>query len=254
MPEDARQLLTESIARNCPFVLSLPSAGLLRHHKSRFLVEKTEGLWIEVPGAERVLIDELIASQTPVGVAFKSGETKVVFASRALRLDLDFSINDQTRVSALLIGLPDKIEAVQRRDAYRVRLPAGCPLRVRAWRIAPGVYIGDRPQPSQELLIEPRDLSLGGIGVILRGKGGQPPKISTEDRVRVEITHGDATLLLEARMRQPSGPQPDGGISSGLQFKDLAGDLEGRHKLNQLTRLLGEMQREEVRQARRKTG
>ena len=45
---------------NARLVLSLPSAGLLRHHKSRFLAIAADGIWIECPPDDRALIDDLI--------------------------------------------------------------------------------------------------------------------------------------------------------------------------------------------------
>ena len=49
-PDYAQNL---AIVRNAAVVLSLPSAGLLRHHKSRFLAETDEGFWVESVPAER---------------------------------------------------------------------------------------------------------------------------------------------------------------------------------------------------------
>ena len=57
-------------------------------------------------------------------------------------------------------------------------------------------------------------------------------------------------MILEGRMRNPFAP-PDGDtIITGIQFKKLENDLEGRKVMSQLTRLLGELQREEIRRMR----
>src|SRR5687767_14727885 len=87
-------MLREAIARNCGVVLSLPSAGMLRHHRSRFLAEAvpesdpaapSNSFWLESVPSERPLLDELVASQKPVGVSFKGVGGKVVFASPIVR-------------------------------------------------------------------------------------------------------------------------------------------------------------------------
>jgi len=49
MTESDNQILGEAIERNSPLVLSLPSAGMLHHHRSRFLGPAEEGFWIEMP-------------------------------------------------------------------------------------------------------------------------------------------------------------------------------------------------------------
>jgi len=245
-----REMLSEAIARNCAVVLSLPSAGMLRHQKSRFLTEAADGIWLEAGAGEFALIDELIASQKPAGISFKSGHTKVVFASRILAVNREFRVNSEITLSAVAIAFPEKIKAIQRRNNYRVRVFPDCELAARVWRIAPRAHVGDRPMASQEVKSALRDLSVGGMGVTFQGENGNPPKITTEDRLRIELRHRETLLVIEGRMRSPTGPQQPGALFTGIQFKEMASDIEGRQKLTQLTRIIGEMQREEVRKAR----
>jgi c-di-GMP-binding flagellar brake protein YcgR len=250
MADNNRQVLSEAIARNCAAIFSLPSAGLLRHHKSRFLAETGQGVWLEVPASEIPLIQELIGTQKPAGISFKNGQTKVVFTTPIIEYNLEYRINAETKVPAALIAFPEQVKAIQRRSNYRVRVFAGCELSVRVWRIAPRGYLGDRPMSTQEVKVTPRDLSLGGMGMTIHGEDGKPPKISTEDRLRLELRYGEHNMLIEGSMRNPAGPQPQGAICTGIRFKEMAADIEGRQKLTQLTRIVGEMQREEVRRAR----
>ena len=56
----------------CAMVISLPSAGMLRHHRSRFLAAESEGFWVEALPAERALIDELIVNQVPATISFNT--------------------------------------------------------------------------------------------------------------------------------------------------------------------------------------
>ncbi len=74
-------LLQEAIARNMGVVLSLPSAGMLRHHKSRFLTEMDGGFLLEAPPAEHLLVEALITSKQSCGVAFKKDHNKIIFAA-----------------------------------------------------------------------------------------------------------------------------------------------------------------------------
>ncbi|HWE04765.1 MAG TPA: hypothetical protein VG326_20325 [Tepidisphaeraceae bacterium] len=247
MTDPRREMLNEAVARNCAVVISLPSAGILRHYKSRFIGETPIGIWVEAEPAEHALIGELLTTQSNVGVSFKRGPEKVTFLSPLLEYDARHSINDQTTIAALLIARPAEIKTLQRRNNYRVKVFKDNVLQGKIWRVAPRAHITDRPMPSQQVTIDVRDLSLGGMGVAIRGNNGEPPKISTEDRLRIELQHGQITLLLEGRMRQPSGPQPPGEISTGIRFNEMAGDFEGRQKLSQLTRIISEMQRQEVR-------
>jgi c-di-GMP-binding flagellar brake protein YcgR len=247
-----QNLLREAIARNAAAVLSLPSAGLLRHHKSRFLADAGDGFWMESVPAERLLVDELVGSRRPVGISFKSGTNKVVFTTPISHREPQYRVNALTVVEAILLPIPAQVKSIQRRSNYRVKVLPASALTVRVWRIAEKAYLGDRPMAAQGVDAELRDISLGGVGVTFVGRDGQPPKVSAGDRLRIELTHnGGAALLVEGRLRHPDEPFGPGANPAGIQFVSLDGDLEGRQKLAQLTRIVGELHREEVRRARR---
>ena len=72
MANNGVAILTDAIARNSALVLSLPSAGMLRHHKSRFLAEDEGGFWIEAMPGDEALVTELINTQTSVGISFRA--------------------------------------------------------------------------------------------------------------------------------------------------------------------------------------
>jgi c-di-GMP-binding flagellar brake protein YcgR len=250
MAADNYDMLLDAIARNAGVVLSLPSAGMLRHHKSRFLSESAGGFWVEAAKDESALIDSLIASQQPTGISFKNGHLKVVFAAPIQRRVVGHRINATTEVEAICLSFPSEIKAIQRRNNYRVKIPSGVELSARCWRIPEHAYLGDRPMAAQEVPCELRDISIGGVGLTFRGKDGQPAKCSTEDRLRIELTHPGGKILVEGRMRHPVEPSKENQMRAGIQFKALENNLDGRQILAQLTRIVGELQREEVRRFR----
>lgn len=244
-------LLHDAIARNAAMVLSLPSAGMLRHHKSRFLAEEYEGFWAESVREDAPLIDTLIADRQPCGISFKSVQTKVVFAATALRREERFRINATTVVEAVLLQFPHEIKAVQRRCNYRVHIPLNADwVSVRIWRIGEKADLRDRPMAAQEIATKIRDLSTGGMGVTLTGTNGLPPKVTSLDRLRIEIARQDQRLLLEGRMKHPADAGTQTTVRAGLQFKSLQDDIQSRQMLAQLTKIVGELQREEIRRFR----
>jgi c-di-GMP-binding flagellar brake protein YcgR len=248
--EESQSLLREAIARNAAVVLSLPSAGMLRHHKTRFLGQEGEAFWVESIPAERPLVDELVNEKKPVGISFKSGTNTVALASSIQRREPAFRVNDSTTVEAVLLPFPDKVKAIQRRHNYRVRVREDTGVAVRVWRIAEHAYIGDRPLAAQQIETQVRDLSLGGLGVTLVGKGAEPPKVLADERLRIELVYKDISMLLEGRLKYPIRPAEGNTVKGGIQFKALDNSLEGRQKSAQLTKIVGELQREEVRRAR----
>ncbi len=248
MQDNDLTMLHDAIERNASVVLSLPSAGILRHCKSRFLQQSDEGFWMEGAPDQMPLIQELIQSRVAAGVSFKTAEMRGVFTTPIIRHCPDYHLNDQTTVDALLLQMPTAIKTLQRRENYRVGISSGAELSLRMWRIGPGVYIKDRPPSASEVSVQLRDLSVGGLGATLSPRNGEPLRLSEEDRLRIELVHEQGKLLLEGHLCYPTTIPPDADrVRIGVQFKPLENDLEGRKSLARLTRLVGDLQRQEVR-------
>lgn len=249
MQEADKQVVHQAVDRNAAIVFSLPSAGILRHHKSRFLAETPEGIWIEAPAGEGPLIEQLLLTGQPVGISFRHGHAKIIYSTPLCRRDAEYRINAEVTVEAVLTKFPDDVKTIQRRNNYRVPVPLDSEIKVRVWRLGPGVPVRDRPMSKQEVKATVRDLSLGGVGVILEGEGGAPPKISDADRLRISVKTPSTELILEGRLRYPG--QPDSpSVRAGIQFKSLDKDLDGRQTLTTLTRIVGELTRAELRRLR----
>jgi c-di-GMP-binding flagellar brake protein YcgR len=249
MDQESHDILADAVARNSAAVLSLPSAGMLRHHKSRFLAQTADGLWIESAPADIALIEELRQQQIPVGISFKAVPNKASFAVPILRRDQSYQLNASSVVEALLLQSPAKIKPVQRRNHYRVKVPEGAPLSVRVWRIADHVLVRDRPLASQLVAIHLRDISVGGLGVMLN-RDTEDRALLSGQRLRIELKWEDVELILEGSLRIVEGAQAAESVRAGIQFKKLENDLAGRQAIAVLTRIVGEFQREEVRRSR----
>jgi len=249
--ESTDQVLEDAIARNAAIVLSLPSAGMLRHQKSRFLGPDPHGFWVECTPGEDVLVDSLIESQQAVGVSFKSGVYKVVFTSPIKAKQAEFKLSDSVTVPALLIVAPTQLKMTQRRTSYRVAVPSEGGVSARIWRIGEKADLKAKPMAAAELGVKLLDLSTGGMGVLLAGKGGEPPKVTPEDRLRIDIWSERGTLTLEGHLRhRPGGKTADPTVRAGIQFKKLENDIEGRKSMALLQKIIGELQRLESRRVK----
>ena len=196
-------ILADAIARNSGVVLSLPSAGMLRNHKSRFLSDDENGFWIESAAGDRQLIDELIAF-APRGHQLSRGPQKVSFTAPMLRRDTQFRVNAETIIEAIQLTFPAEVKTVQRRNNYRVRVPGDGELMIRTWRVAEHFYISDKPMATAELVTKIRDLSVGGVGLMLYPKNEEPPKVIMGERLRISIRYHDADeLIVEGRVPLP---------------------------------------------------
>jgi c-di-GMP-binding flagellar brake protein YcgR len=132
-----------------------------------------------------------------------------------------------------------------------VRVTPENEMSCRVWRIGPHAILRDRPLASTEIPAELTDFSTGGMGVTLRAPKHEPLRVDPADRLRVEVTMGEKQILIEAHMRHPTAvPKGADMIRAGLQFSDLQNNLEGRQNLAALTKIVGELQRAEIRRAR----
>jgi len=251
MTHASAQPLYDAVARRAGLVLSVPAPDGLIHYKSHFLAEEPAGVWVESVG-EPPLLDALIAHGQFVGVSFRGGDARHVFATPLLARQPAFCLGDELTGPALLLAFPAEVRAMQRRSSYRVAVPLDGELAVRCWRISKRAHLRDRPMSAQEVLTEVRDISLGGLGVVFRGSEGQRPKVSTEDRLRVELRYRQTELLLEGRMR-PCRSAAGSAIRTGVRFVFMYQGIQDRRILAQLTRIVGQLQRQEVR-SRRLTG
>ena len=140
---------------------------------------------------------------------------------------------------------------VERRRHFRVTVPDGSPLRVRVWRLAPGVPLAVRPMPSQLLPVDVRQLSAEGLSITLRGKDGRPAPVTPTDRLRVEVQYADRTALVEARLRAPADrPADDSPFPAGLRLHGRPTDHAHREALMTLATIVGHLQRESLRARR----
>ena len=235
-------------------MLSLPAEGGVRHRPSRFLSHGTSGFWVAAPADEGPTIEGLIRSRRPVGVSFTSADRRVMFAAPVELQGLK-RVNLTERVPALMMGFPPGTTVVQRRTREAARVPAGADVRVRVWRIDERAQLTARPTPQEEVACDLRDISTGGLGLTFYGRGGDPPRVAPDGRLRVELSHPGGTLLAEGRVRHLS-PATVGSNAArgGIEFASVrAQPDDDTPAAEQLARIVAELQRQAQRAPRAAT-
>jgi c-di-GMP-binding flagellar brake protein YcgR len=243
MPEASLDLLREAIAQRAGAVISLPLGGGLRHFKTRFVGEENDAFLVEPVAAELPELERVIAEACNIGIAFRSGQNKVIFTSFLGRRVMG------TPADALLVRYPREVHLVQRRSAYRVSVAEDSEVEVRVWKIPDHVVLRDRPSAALEIGAKLMDLSVGGLGLSLETTG--EPAVEKDQRLRVLLHFGDAEALLDARVRH-THVAADGKLRVGAQFKKLENDLEGRQTASKLGAIVGHLQRQEILRGRMK--
>ena len=141
----------------------------------------------------------------------------------------------------------------ERRRFYRATIVPETGLRVRVWRMAPGVPLSRTPLRSQELRVDVRQVCVGGLTVAVGGPACLHGQVRTSDRLRIEVQYGDQAALLEGRLRDipPASNDPRALPQTGVVFQGREVDLPFREARSRLTAIVGFVQREEIRHRRR---
>jgi c-di-GMP-binding flagellar brake protein YcgR len=241
--------LDTAIDRNAPAVLSLPSAGMFRNHKSRFLRRCDGGFWVEGITTELPLIESLIRSGEPVGISFKAGSRGVNCVAPLRELNRTFTLHEGTTIMAIRVERPATVKAVQRRADFRVTVNPKDNFRVLIWRIGDHADLEVEPtSPPLQTIV--RDLSVGGVGVIFVGRDGQPPKVTDLDRLRVVMTYGsEKQFVVEGSCTTPRRVGETDQWTAGIRFVGLQSRMTGRQILSDLARIVNSLQLAERRRA-----
>lgn len=243
-------VLSEATARNVPLVFSMPSAGALLHLKSRFLQISSQSIWIDSVPAEKTLLEELAADRVAVAVAFKAEAVNYLFTTHVAAAGERIQLHAETAsIPALRLELPNELKTIQRRAAYRTRVRPD-DLSFAAWRIGPGSDLTAKPMPSQQLNVEPLDVSLGGMGVLLRPLWGEVPNVTPGERLRTEIASAEGTILLEGRLRGGRSSKDAGGLIAGIQWVLPQDHLKAAQLTGHLEKLVTRLQRQELRRGK----
>jgi c-di-GMP-binding flagellar brake protein YcgR len=267
--DQGHTLLSDAIARNVPAILSAPAVGPGEAWRSRLLAHQAgapaqagepgqtvpAGVWVDAVPGQSLLTDALQRSGRTVGVSFRSGEHLVRFAAPILRHDRAYPLSPTATADALLLAWPADVEVVQRRAGYRAKRPLDAAVKLRVWTMAADPLAGpaggaQAARPPAELAADLRDLSVGGLGVVLRAAKGEKLAVAAGDPLRVELSAAGKTVTAGVVVRHAPQPLPDGSVRAGLDFVGLTDTLEGRRALALIAGVVAEFQRTEARRRR----
>jgi hypothetical protein len=275
MAGESTDLLRHAILRRAGVVLSLPEpgpGGAVQHHRSRLLAQEPNGLWVQAPAVGAGVLDALVYDRATIGVSFRgAGVHKVVFKAQVLGREPQYRpppppsivprpsgagpqpADDRPTGPALRLGKPAEFQAIQRRKHFRAPVGPDGDLQARVWRIPPAAPLHLEPPGNLELAARVVDVSVGGVGAFLLPRDAHQPPVAAGDRLRIELALNAVTVLVEGRVchvvASPSDPQ---ARRAGVQF--IMDDLASRQVLMALNRIVGELQRAEVRRQRLAAG
>lgn len=249
MSTSAEQALRDAIDRNGPAVLLMRADAPGDAKRTRFLGQSSDGIWIESPARQQLLAEHLQRSGKTVKVSFRSGEYVVSFNTTVRSYRARYELSTAVIAEAICLAVPTDISMTQRRAGYRAKVALNAEIQAAAWIVDETASI-ELPPPEPGIVADLRDLSVNGMGLILRSSKGKSPKVELGDRVRVELTHDGRQLTVGARVRQEPRRLPDGSTRIGLNLEGLNMTIAGRRTSCQIAQLVAELQRAEARRRR----
>lgn len=248
MSDAAFKALRDGIDRNCAINLVMP-AGAVEGWRTRFLGQGSEGIWVECPPKQQLLAEMLQRSARSAVVSFRSGEYVVSLEAAILGYRARYDLSAAATVQAILLAWPADVRMTQRRSGYRAKVSLDADITTTAW-VVDEQAVMDLVPPTPGMVADLRDLSVNGLGLILRAVKGKSPRIEMGKRVRVELFWQDHRVIAATRVRQEPRRLPDGSVRVGLNLEGLDRTIEGRRTLSQIAQLVAELQRTEARRRR----
>ncbi len=226
---EPRRILQTIIDEEIPAIMSYLSRG--KWHVAKVLLTEL--------GANRLSVDLVpsdkpqpmnIQLEQPVGLSLKYGYGKFIFEAKVIALEPS---PESQSGGVIVLNVPDRIEIVQRRNYYRVKVPASLKVNVLMWHRCTK---GDPNQPAPDNYYKGRLIDISAGGAQLAVPTSEDPDFSVGQFVCVRFTPlpYETPILFNAQIRNIL-PTADGQCHCfGLQIVGLEASHCGRETLQRL--------------------
>jgi hypothetical protein len=244
---EPRKILQTVIERNVPAIMSYLSKG--KWHVAKVVLANLGACRLDVqisPTKKPHPIN--IRPDQPVGISLKYGYGKFIFETRVIALEPS---PEGTSGGTIVLAVPDKIEAVQRRSYFRVEVPTSLKVNTLLWhrgqqnrdpKHTPAKENPDderletnaQSPPSRYWQGRLIDISAGGAQAAIDAAEKDDFKNGQFIGLRFTPMPYEKPLMLNAQIRNIL-PTADGkSICLGLQIVGLEASPEGRQILQRL--------------------
>jgi len=245
---DRERILQIAIDIKVPAIMSYLSRD--KWHVAKVMLTKLDGDRLKVESTISMRQRPInIRVDQPVGISFKHGYGKFVFDTtvKAFEPSTDPETCRQCG-GTIVLAVPDKIEAIQRRSYFRVNVPESLKVKMLLWHRSSKQgaeepkhdTAGEMHNCCQGRLM---DISAGGAQVIVPNQndaGKANFKKGQFISMRFTPMPYETPLVLSAQIRNVLPTADDQNASLGLQIVGLEASSEGREVL---TRLIGIVER-----------
>ncbi len=229
---EPREMLNIALRESIPAILSYASKD--KWHATKVKITNLGAAKLEIdlwPNRKPHPINIQMGQQ--VVLTFKYGYGKFIFDAKILGLEPP---SDSSSGGKIVLMVPNRVQVIQRRSYYRVRVPNSLEVNVLLRHRQKTEYTRDNcpASPCRKWYGKLIDISAGGIQIVVNAN--QKPDLKKGQPIELEFQPNpfDDPLQLEAQVRTiiPTANLRD--ICFGLQLVGLETNFEGRKTLARL--------------------
>jgi hypothetical protein len=235
--DQARDILNSAIGQRIPAIMSYMSRNKWHVAKVVMVARSDQDLHLETMQQDLRQQPLNIQVGQPVGLSFKYSYAKFVFDTLIQEL-MPSAVAGKG--GAIVVALPDKVEASQRRSYFRVNVPTDMQVKVVIWHRTGRLHALEEPQTfvSGTLM----DLSAGGAQIAV------PMADMLADAERGQMTYRkgqfiglrftplpyETPVVINAQIRTMIPTADETAVCMGLQLVGLEASIEGRQTLTRV--------------------
>lgn len=245
--EELKEVLVQAVDLKTPGIMSYLSKG--KWHTANVLLTAVgqNSLHFELTD-ESEISTSIARKDQPVGISMQQEFNKYVFDSVVLETMASEELNSRKLIH---LGMPDKMEKMQRRLYARVPVPAELKVKALFWHRGYNDEARKAPDENywQGKLL---DLSAGGLRLVI--EGWQQSYFNVDQFIGLQFTpmSYQKPIVLEGQIKHIQIIEDGEKLCIGAEFLGLEASNEGRKKLRRLVEVIDSYQIENEQRKEKK--
>ncbi len=231
---DSKQILDAIAEDQCTAIMSYLSKR--KWHVTKVSVLSAGAACIKVSIAPRKDPHPVnISLGQCVGMSVKYNFGKILFETKVI--DLEPSLNPEEG-GIVVLELPNRIEAVDRRSYYRIPIPKNISVKAKITHAAESFLAKNSKNTGRSITGNMVDISAGGLQVAVDAKQCRDFKQGQTVTIGFIPMENEETIELNAQIRSILPTANENDVCLGLQMIGLESTRQGRDKLRKLVRVV----------------
>ncbi len=231
------KVFSRAIGAQTQGILSHMSRGKWHMSKVLLTYASDSAVHVDILHKEKPLPLNIKLNQ-PVGLTFKQDYSKFICETTVIGFEQSTNPNCGGR---LVLDLPAKLEKMQKRSFYRVRIPEDMTVKTTFWhRGFKDSLVAPSDQAWEGHLL---DLSAGGLQIGVSCEKKPNFKLGQLIGVQFRALPQRKLLILEGQVRHVAKTADGSNLCLGVQIVGLETSQEGREKLREIVEIVDEFQK-----------